>query len=79
MATVKETREWMAQFPDETEVDVLVRRPGRRWEGDNFSFEPLDLGKYGNQEFIDFREGKNKFVNPGDPRHGKMYLWLGEN
>lgn len=79
MATVKDLREWLKQFPGDAEVEVLVRTPGRGDYDDFYSFESLDLGDYGNQEFVDFREGKNRFVLPGDPRHGKMYLWLGAN
>jgi len=63
MATVKELKEWLNQFPDETEVFFAEQQMAPAWE----SYGPVEFKKadlteiaenygYGtNWEFLDFR------------------------
>ena len=80
MTTVKEFKEWLNRFPDDTVVEVGVQKPGGNYE----SYGPVDFvspeltdDSGDGWEFFDFRN--NQFVKESDVRFGKCYLQLGEN
>lgn len=80
MTTVKDLKEWLNRFPDDTIVNVLKQEPSEVYEsyGDT-AFEDiiLDSSDSGDGwEFIDFAD--NKFVKEDAPFYGKKYLHLGE-
>ena len=81
MTTVKELREWLKRFPDDTEVEFAVQAPSRGYESYgpvNFISPELDDSNGGDGwEFSDFRN--NQFVKPSDPMFGKTYLNIGES
>jgi hypothetical protein len=80
MKTVKDLKEWLNVFPEDTEVQFAVQHPGGNYESYGaLEFEEPDLSnnEYGKGwEFYDFRN--NQFVKEDDPRFGKCYLELGE-
>jgi len=81
MTTLKQFKEWLDQFPDDTLVEVGVQEPGGNWEAYgpiNFKSPELISGDIGEGwEFTDFRG--NKFVKPTDERFNKCILRLGES
>ena len=80
MTTVKELKEWLDKFPEETEVQFAVQKNSPMWESYgrvDFEYPDLSNNESGfGWEFEDFRE--NPFVKVGDKLHGKCYLYLGE-
>ena len=82
MATVKELREWLKRFPDDTEVEVLKQEPSSFYQeyGDVHFVELVlnddsDFGE--NWDFTDFTNNKN--VKPEDNVYKKKYLMLGSD
>lgn len=77
MATLKEFKEWLERFPE----DTIVQVPIRGWENNgsvNFIDFQIPTEEYGNGfEFIDFRN--NPYVTPDQPFFGKCFLELGES
>ena len=79
MTTVKELKEWLNRFPDDTIVQVLKQDSSSPGNGANFGDLILD-------DDLDFGEGwdyadysKNKNLIPGDPLYNKKYLALGSD
>ncbi len=82
MSTVKELKEWLNNFPEETIVQVI---------GEKGTYEPLDMpdkpidntiwnggiafGDRDSWEYVDFTE--NKYVSPDAAWFGKKYLRIG--
>ena len=82
MATVKELREWLKRFPDDTEVEVLKQDPPSDYGYGDVRFVDLVL----NDEDSDFGDGwdftdftNNKNVMPEDRVYKKKYLMLGSD
>ena len=75
--TIKELKEFLAQFPEDTEVEVLEEEDIGNYHGAQAVEVPLNLEEYsGNWEFQDFT--KNEFVKENHPYFGKKVLTLGE-
>lgn len=81
MATIKEFKEWLDRFPEDTIVKVGIQQKASGYEtyGDvHFQSPCLEDSDFGTGwEFIDFR--KNEYVREGSPRFGKCYLHIGES
>ena len=81
MATIKELKEWLNQFPEDTIVEVgIQQKPDHYQSYGSLSFECPKLDGKGSGhgwEFKDFRN--NQFVKETDPFFGKYYLQLGES
>ena len=81
MTTVKEFKEWLDRFPDDTIVEFGIQQPADLWEAYGsvvFESPKLQDNDYGDGwEFVDFRD--NQFVRPEDDHFGKMYLKIGES
>lgn len=80
MATVKEFKEWLNRFPDETIVFVAFQERSTGWE----SYGPVTL-KTLELKDSDWGDGwdytdwtKNQFVKEGDKHFGEKHLDLGE-
>lgn len=80
MTTIKEFKEWLNRFPDDTIIEVGIQQMSSNFESYgaiNFESPKLDGGDCGHGwEFIDFRN--NRFVKEDEPHFGKCYLRLGE-
>ena len=80
MTTIKEFKEWLNRFPDDTIVEVGIQQMAGVDEayGDvHFESPKLEDNDCGTGwEFIDFRN--NKFVKESSPYFGKCYLSIGE-
>ena len=80
MATLKEFKQWLEQFPEDTIVRVAIQENATHWE----SYGPVQFKEFNiptdtwgqGFEFIDFRD--NQFVRPDQPHFGKCFLDLGE-
>ena len=81
MTTIKEFKEWLNRFPEDTIVEFGIQQHARNYESYgavNFISPTLENADSGNGwEFIDFRD--NKYVNQDAPHFGKCYLTLGES
>ena len=80
MTTVKELRDWLVRFPDETEVEFMFQNAPTAWAsfGDcTFKSPELTDGDMGDGwEFNDW--SKNQFVGKDHPQFGKKTLQFGE-
>lgn len=72
MATVKEFKEWLNRFPDDTIVELVIQEGPVMFK--ELKLEDSDCGN--GWEYTDFNG--NKFVKPDSEHYGKRYLWLGE-
>jgi hypothetical protein len=81
MATIKEFKEWLNRFPDDTIIEVGMQGRAGNYEAYgavNFETLKLEDNDYGDGwEFTDFRT--NQFVKKDAPYFGKCYLKLGES
>ena len=80
MTTVKELREWLKRFPEDTIVEVGIQEAPSLYQSYgavNFVSPTLKDSDYGDGwEFSDFRN--NQFVKPDSASYGKCFLELGE-
>lgn len=80
MATLKEFKQWLDQFPDDTIVQVSIQEHATGWESYGpvkFKDFEIPVDKWGKGfEFNDFRN--NPFTKPDQPHFGKCFLELGE-
>lgn len=80
MATLKEFKKWLEQFPEDAIVQVAIQEKPSSWESygpvrfKDFQIPNKDYGD--GFEFTDFRD--NQFTNPDSPHFGKCFLELGE-
>ena len=81
MTTIKEFKEWLNRFPEDTIVEVGIQQKAGNYEAYGaveFVSPKLEESDYGDGwEFTDFRN--NQFVKEDSPRFGKCYLSLGES
>lgn len=80
MTTVKEFKEWLNRFPDNTEIEIAVQEERPMYESYGaVVFVALDLedSDIGNGwEFMDFRT--NQYVKETESHYKKAYLRIGE-
>ena len=80
MATLKEFKKWLEQFPEDTIVRVAVQQGPSALESHGpVKFEDFQIPteEWGDGfEFSDFRN--NRFTSPNSPWFGKCLLELGE-
>jgi len=82
MTTVKDLKEWLNNFPEDTIVQFAVQQPGGAYEsyGELKYIEPEltneNLSCGDGWDFVDFTN--NQFVKEGDPHFGKKFLAFGE-
>lgn len=80
MTTIKEFKEWLNRFPDDTIVKVGIQQQATNYESygavhfESPKLEDTDYG-YG-WEFTDFRN--NRFIEESSQHFGKCYLSIGE-
>ena len=81
MATIKEFKEWLNRFPDDTIIEVGFQEKAGIYESYGaIRFNTLELkdSDSGNGwEFTDLRN--NQFIKEDSPSFGKSYLTLGES
>jgi len=81
MTTIKELKEWLNRFPDETIIEVGIQERAGNFEAygavkfESPKLEDNDCGE--GWEFIDFRA--NQFVKENETHFNKSYLRLGES
>ena len=80
MATIKELKEWLNRFPEDTIVEVGIQeKPGSYQSYGALSFESPKLEDSDSGHGWDFKDFRNnQFVKDSDPHFGKYYLELGE-
>ena len=80
MATIKEFKEWLNRFPEDTIIEVGIQGRAGNYEAYgavNFETLKLEDNDYGyGWEFLDFRT--NQFIKEDSTHFGKCYLRLGE-
>jgi hypothetical protein len=80
MATIKEFKKWLEQFPEDTIVEVAIQESPSGWESCGpvrFQEFEIPTEMWGDGfDFLDFRN--SKFSKPDDPYFGKCFLELGE-
>lgn len=80
MTTIKEFKEWLDRFPEDTIVEVAIQSESRGYESYGsveFKSPNLNDSDWGTGwAFSDFRS--NKFVKENAAHFGKCYLSLGE-
>jgi hypothetical protein len=80
MTNIKEFKEWLNRFPDDTIIKVGIQQKAGNYEAygnvwfESPKLEDSDVGI--GWEFTDFRN--NPFVKKDSPSFGKCYLTLGE-
>ena len=81
MTTIKEFKEWLNRFPDETIIEIAIQQRSCNYESYGpiqfkaIDFDDSDMGE--GWEFNDFRN--NKFIKPDSFYFGKCTLELGES
>jgi len=81
MATVKELKEWLNRFPEDTIVKIGIQEQGQGYESygcvkfKELNLEDKDIGS--GWEFADLRN--NRFVKKNEPYFNKCFLYLGES
>lgn len=70
-----EFQQWLDQFPEDTEVEVMMQAPDSMWSISNSSSKPFDANNEDHFTYVDFTG--NQFVKPGDVRFNTRYLTLG--
>jgi hypothetical protein len=81
MATIKEFKEWLNRFPEETIIEIGFQQRAGNYESygavefNEMKLEDSDCGD--GWEFTDFRN--NKFVDEDAAHYGKCYLTIGES
>lgn len=82
MTTIKQLKEFLNQFPEDTEVRVLEKYDLGSYSGWDAKFVPLNIEKWNaNVDFTDFTNDKlYPWVTDGKHDHliGKKYLDFGE-
>ena len=80
MATVKELKEWLNRFPDDTIVEIGIQEGSsgnKSWGPVRFTELKLKDSDFGDGwEYIDFTG--NRFIKEGSKHYNKRYLCLGE-
>ncbi len=74
---VKDLREWLKQFPEDAEVEVLSVDRGTQWSEDCTSEVAFEGEDFKDFDFTDFTD--NKFVKQDSPLFNKKVLLLGNN
>ena len=73
----KKFQEWLEQFPEDTEIEVVVQQPPHGYESygrcDGVDFE-AEMVQY---EYVNFKG--NQFVKPTDSYFEKKILTLGQS
>lgn len=73
MTTIKQFKEWLNQFPEDTIVEVpICIKNSIQMKSIDFNEETSDCG----WRFLDFTE--NRYVRPEQEHYDKKYLQLGE-
>jgi len=79
MTTVKDLKQWLNNFPDETIVEFAIQQEPTGYESYgqvNFINPKLKEDYEEGWEFVDFRN--NRFVKEEAEYFGKCYLKIGE-
>lgn len=72
---LKDFKEWLSHFPDDTIVEILVVKWG--YNDADVTFTPFDQNNEDHYDFIDL-EG-NPYVTQESPNFNKSFLYLGSN
>ena len=72
---VKEFKEWISQFPDDTIVEVIETIDGG-YNGTAVTTREFTGAEFEDYEFTDFTD--NQFVKPENPWHNKRYIKFGK-
>ncbi len=72
---VKEFKEWLNQFPDDAEVEVLQHHLGRNWDSDSVNEVTFVGEKFEDWDFTDFTD--NPHTKEDSPWFNKRILNLG--
>jgi len=80
MTTIKEFKEWLDRFPEDTIVEVAIQEESHDYDpygAVSFKSPNLEDSDWGmGWEFTDFRN--NQYIKKGSPRFGKCVLAIGE-
>ncbi len=81
MTTIKEIKDWLTRFPEDTIIEVGIQEIGGNYEAYGavkFISPKLEDNDCGDGwEFVDFRG--NKFVKDDSPYFNKCFLRFGED
>lgn len=73
----KQFQEWLNQFPEDTEIDVIIQEESRGYESYGEAVVQKFEGKEEQFDFVDFTG--NQFVKKEEPHFNKRYLTVGSS
>jgi len=73
----KEFQEWLEQFPEDTEIDVIIQEESRGYESYGEAVARTFEGTEEQFEFVDFIG--NQFVKKEDAHFNKRFLTIGSS
>ena len=74
----KEFQEWLEQFPEDTEIEVVIQTSSRNYESYGRAQSTTFVGdELTDHEYVDFTG--NQFVQPTDSFFEKKILTLGQS
>lgn len=73
----KQFQEWLEQFPEDTEIDVIIQEESRGYESYGEAVAKTFEGTEEQFEFVDFTG--NQFVKKEDAHFNKRFLTIGSS
>ena len=73
----KQFQEWLDQFPEDTEIDVIIQEESRGYESYGEAVAKKFEGTEEQFEFVDFTG--NQFVKKEDAHFNKRFLTIGSS
>lgn len=70
-----EFQKWLDQFPEDTEIEVMMQAPDGSWHTGEVEAKQFDATNEDHFEYTDFNG--NQFVNPNESYYNKRFLTLG--
>ena len=70
-----EFQRWLDQFPEDTEIEVMMQEPDASWNTGDVESKAFDANNEDHFEYVDLIG--NKFVKPGSDCYNKRFLTLG--
>ncbi len=73
----KQVQEWLNQFPEDTEIDVIIQEESTGYESYGEAVAKKFEGTEEQFDFVDFTG--NRFIKKEEPHFNKRYLTIGSS
>ena len=70
-----EFQRWLDQFPEDTEIEVMLQAPDEPWDTGDVESGPFDANNKYHFEYVDLTG--NKLIKPSNNYYNKRFLTLG--